>query len=32
MKKFLSRAFDYALVIACVALFVIVFFKTIYGG
>ena len=32
MKKYLSRAIDYALVIACVVLFVMVFFKTIYGG
>lgn len=31
MKKFLSRAFDWMLVIACVILFVIIFFATIYG-
>lgn len=32
MKKFLSRALDYALIIACVILFIVIFFKTIYGG
>ena len=31
MKKFFSRAFDYALFAACVVLFIVVFFKTIYG-
>lgn len=32
MKKILSRAFNYALFIACVILFIVVFFKTFYGG
>lgn len=31
MKKILCKAFDWMLVIACVVLFVVTFFKTFYG-